>query len=141
MAESGSASIEIEAEPDQILDVVTDIESYPDWMPAFKEAKVIERDQDGRPKTAEFVVDARLKTLHYTLAYEYSDDGISWQKTDGDVKEIKGSYTFEPTGDDTLVTYAYEIDPGFSVPGFLMRQGVKMMVSSALNDLKKRAES
>jgi ribosome-associated toxin RatA of RatAB toxin-antitoxin module len=141
MAESGTASIEIDADPDRILDVVTDIDSYPDWMPAFKEAKVIERDDSGRPKTAEFVVDARLKTLHYKLAYDYPQNGISWEKTEGDVKQIKGSYSFEPTGEDTLVTYSYEIDPGFSVPGFLMRQGVKMMVSSALNDLKKRAES
>jgi ribosome-associated toxin RatA of RatAB toxin-antitoxin module len=141
MAESGTASIEIGADPDRILDVVTDIDSYPDWMPAFKEARVTERDDGGRPKAAEFVVDARIKTLHYTLSYDYPNNGISWKKTEGDVKEIKGSYTFEPTGEDTLVTYSYEIDPGFSVPGFLMRQGVKMMVSSALNDLKKRAES
>lgn len=141
MAESGTASIEIEAQPDEILGVVTDIESYPDWMPAFKEARILETDDQGRPASAEFVVDARIRTLHYTLEYDYGENRISWKKSDGDVKEIKGSYTFEPADSVTTVTYEYEIDPGFPVPGFLVKQGVKMMVSSALNDLKQRAES
>jgi ribosome-associated toxin RatA of RatAB toxin-antitoxin module len=141
MADTGEASIEINAEPEEILGVVTDIEAYPDWMGAFKDARIIETDEEGRPRLAEFVVDARIRTLHYTLEYEYPDNGISWHNTEGDVKEIKGSYTFEPAGDKTKVTYSYEIDPGFSIPGFLRRQGVKMMVSSALNDLKRRTES
>lgn len=141
MAESGTASIEINAEPDEILAVVTDIEAYPDWMPAFKEARILETDDEGRPASAEFVVDARIRTLHYTLKYEYADNRVSWKKTDGDVKEIKGSYALEPNDSATTVTYEYEIDPGFPVPGFLVKQGVKMMVSSALNDLKKQAES
>ena len=32
------------------------------------------------------------------------------------------------------------IDPGFSVPGFLKRQGEKQIVKGALEDLKKRVE-
>jgi hypothetical protein len=59
---------------------------------------------------------------------------------DGDVKQIKGSYELEPQGESTKVTYTYEIDAGFPIPGFLRKQGVKMMVSGALNDLRKRAE-
>lgn len=141
MADTGEASIEINADADEIIDVVTDIEAYPDWMPAFKEARVVERDDEGRPHLAEFVVDARIKTVHYTLEYDYPENGIAWENIEGDVKQIKGSYTFESSGDKTKVTYAYEIDAGFAVPGFLRRQGVKMMVSGALNDLKRRAES
>lgn len=140
MADTGSASIEINADVDRILGVVTDVEAYPDWQPAFKTAKVLERDSEGRPAKAEFEVDAMIKTIHYTLEYSYPPNGISWSMVDGDVKQIKGSYELEPQGESTSVTYTYEIDAGFPIPGFLRKQGVKMMVSGALNDLRKRAE-
>ena len=141
MSDKGKESIDISAPPEKILEVVTNIDSYPDWMSAFKLAKVLERDPEGRPTRAEFEVDARIKQIHYVLEYTYSSNGISWNSVDGDVKEIAGSYTLEPSGDTTLVTYEYSIDPGFPIPGFLRKQGVRMMVDSALKDLKRRAES
>lgn len=141
MADTGSASIDIEADVNRIVEVVTDIEAYPDWQSAFRKAVVLERDSSGRPAKAEFEVDAMIKTIHYTLEYSYPPNAIAWSLLEGDVKQIKGSYGFEPEGDSTKVTYTYEIDAGFPIPGFLRKQGVKMMVSGALNDLRKRAES
>lgn len=141
MSDKGKESIDISAPPEKILEVVTDIDSYPEWMSAFKLAQVLERDAEGRPTRAEFEVDARIKQIHYVLEYSYPSNGISWNSVDGDVKEIAGSYTLEPSGDTTHVTYEYSIDPGFPIPGFLRKQGVKMMVDSALKDLKRRAES
>lgn len=141
MSDKGSESILIKAPPEKILEVVAAIESYPEWMPAFKLAEVRERDSEGRPSKAEFEVDARIKQLQYVLEYTYTDAGLSWRSISGDVKEIVGSYSLEPSGDATKVTYEYSIDPGFPIPGFLRRQGVKMMVDSALKDLKSRAES
>ncbi|MGH2811484.1 MAG: SRPBCC family protein [Actinomycetota bacterium] len=141
MAETGSASIDIDGSPDEIIDAVTDIEAYPDWAPAFKYAKVLEEDGEGRPVRAEFEVDARIKVVRYTLAYSYTPNKISWNLVEGDPKEITGSYTLEPKDGATEVTYEYSIDAGFPVPGFLKKQGVKIMVSSALNDLKRRVES
>jgi ribosome-associated toxin RatA of RatAB toxin-antitoxin module len=141
MADTGTESIEIKASPERILDVVTDIEAYPDWMGAFESAEVLEYDGDGRPHQATFEVDARIKRVTYVLQYSYPKNGIAWENISGDVKEIKGSYILEPAGDSTKVTYSYSIDPGFPVPGFLRRQAVKMMVNSALHDLRKRAES
>lgn len=141
MAETGSPSIDIEASPERIMEVILDLPSYPDWQSAFKKAVVLEEDDEGRAKRAEFEVDARIKTVHYILEYTYGENRVGWEKVDGDVKDIKGSYTLEPQGSSTKVTYDYSIDPGFPVPGFLRKQGVRMMVTSALNDLKARAES
>lgn len=141
MSDKGSESIVIEATPEKILEVVMGIETYPDWMPAFKLAEVQERDSEGRPSKAEFEVDARIKQIHYVLEYSYTTNGVSWRNVSGDVKEIVGSYTLDAAGDSTTVTYEYSIDPGFPIPGFLRRQGVRMMVDSALKDLKRRAES
>ncbi|MGH2768166.1 MAG: SRPBCC family protein [Actinomycetota bacterium] len=141
MAEEGSGSIEIRASPERIMGAITDIEAYPSWMSPFKKALVLERDEQGRPAKAEFAVDARLSVLNYTLAYRYLDDGIAWDSVAGDVKQIAGSYSLEGREASTNVTYSYLIDPGFPVPGFIMRKAVKALVSAALEDLKKRVES
>jgi ribosome-associated toxin RatA of RatAB toxin-antitoxin module len=140
--ESGSESIEIKATPERILDVVTDIDAYPKWNDEFKEAKVLDRESAGRPSRASFVLDAKIKTVRYNLAYTYPGTGVAWEsEAGGDVKLIKGSYQFDQTGEMTNVTYNFEIDPGFPVPAFIRRQAVKVIVSRALNGLKARAES
>ncbi len=141
MAEKGKATTQIDAPPSKILAVVADVEDMPRRLSAFHRAQVLERDSEGRPLKAEFELDARLKVLEYTLAYTWSDSKVEWKSVAGDVKDISGSYTLEESGGSTKVTYEYSIDPGFAVPGFMMRQGVKVMVSTALNDLKKTAEA
>ncbi|MCA1841028.1 MAG: SRPBCC family protein [Actinomycetota bacterium] len=141
MADTGTRSIEIFATPQRILEVVQDVEAYPTWMDAFKKADVIAKDDQGRPQRASFAVDARIKTIDYTLEYSYGENRISWKKVGGDVKEITGSYALEGREASTLVSYEYSIDPGFPVPGFLRKQGVNMMVNAALDSLKERAES
>ena len=141
-AESGSETIEIKASPERILQVVSDVDSYPKWMDEFKEATILERDEQGRPTRASFVLDAKIKTVRYVLKYSYPGDGVAWESEEGgDVRLIKGSYTLSPSGDVTTVIYQFEIDPGFPVPSFIRRQAVKMIVSRALGGLKSRVES
>lgn len=90
-----------------------------------------------------FEVDAKIKTLRYTLAYDYAGapQTFSWSLVEGDVKELSGAYSFDEFEDLTEVSYELTLDPGFRVPGILKRQAEKLIVSTALNDLKKRVES
>lgn len=141
MGETGTAEIDIEAKPKEILEVICDVESYPEWMSAFKKAVLLESDDKGRPLKAEFEVDALVKTVNYVLAYKYPRNGVSWEKIDGNVREIKGEYVLKAQGPMTKVTYSYDIDPGFPVPGFLKRRAIGLMVGAALGDLKDRCES
>lgn len=142
MADMIKDSIDIKASADDIFAVAIDFDTYPEWNPAIKRVEVKERDESGRPSRVWFEVDARLKTVTYTLAYDYSNapTSFSWNLVDGDVKELRGSYTFEDYGGDTETTYEMAIDPGFKVPGILKRQAEKQIVKSALEDLKKRVE-
>ena len=140
-AESGSESIEIKASPERILQVVSDVDSYPKWMDEFKEATILERDEQGRPTRASFVLDAKIKTVRYVLTYTYPPDGVAWESEEGgDVKLIKGSYTLSPSGDATTVTCEFQMDPGFPVPSFILRRRVKMIVARTLDELKSRVE-
>lgn len=139
---TGSASIAINAPAQKVMDVVMDINAYPDWIKEMKQATVQETDGAGRPARASFVVDAKVKKVRYDLLYSYSPDTISWHSAEGaDVSEISGSYQLKDAGGKTHVAYSYSIDPGFAMPGPLRSQAVKLIVSIALKGLKKRVES
>lgn len=143
MAESGSASIDIEASVEELFDIVTDMESYPDWVKGMQEIEILERDGDGHPARVRQQIDAGIKILSYVLAYSYDPPGrVSWvSEPGGDVKHIEGSYSFEVNDDGTTqVTYELTIDPGFPAPGFMVRKAAKSIMNTALDGLKARAE-
>ena len=143
MADSVSDTIDVKATTDQIFEVATDFEAYPEWNANIKSVEVRERDDEGRATHVWYEVDAKIKKLKYTLEYDYSDapEAFSWKLVEGDVKELHGSYRFDEFDDVTEVQYETAIDPGFKVPGMLKRQAEKQIVKGALEDLKKRVES
>ena len=142
MAERVKDSIDIKATAEEILEVATDFESYPDWNPNIKKIEIKETDEDGWPTQVWYEVDAKVKTIKYTLEYDYSNapESFSWDLLEGDVKSLSGSYSFDEFDDVTDVTYELAIDPGCPIPGFMKRQAEKQIMSSALKDLKKRVE-
>jgi uncharacterized membrane protein len=143
MAEKVKDTIDVAATVDEIFEVAVDFAAYPEWNANIKQVEVKETDEDGRATSVWFEVDAKVKVVAYTLAYDYSDapTSFSWDLVDGDVKELSGSYSFDEFDDVTEVTYETAIDPGFPLPGFLKRQAEKQIVKGALDDLKKRVES
>ena len=143
MADKVADNIDIEASAEEVFAVATDFAAYPDWNANIKRVEVKETDDEGRATTVWFEVDAKVKTVTYTLAYDYSDapEAFSWDLVDGDVKALSGSYRFDEFDDVTEVQYETSLDPGFPIPGFLKRQGEKAIVKGALADLKKRVES
>ncbi len=50
MATSDSREVTIEATPEEILDVIADVESTPTWSPQYQSAEVLEAYDNGRPK-------------------------------------------------------------------------------------------
>lgn len=143
MADSVSDSIDIAASAGEIFAVATDLEKYPEWNANIKKVEVKESDGEGRPTKVWMQVDAKIKTVSYTLAYDYSEapESFSWDLIDGDVKELSGSYVFDEFDDVTEVRYETRVDPGFPMPGMIKRQAQKQIVKGALQDLKKRVES
>ncbi len=143
MAEKVSDSIDIEATAQEIFEVATDFEAYPEWNANIKKVEIQKTDAKGRPTEVWFEVDAKVKKVQYTLKYSYAGapKRFSWKLLDGDIKELSGSYSFDEFEDVTDVSYETSIDPGFKVPAMLKRQGERQLVRAALHDLKKRVES
>ncbi|MGH2817889.1 MAG: SRPBCC family protein [Actinomycetota bacterium] len=143
MAERVQDNIDIEAAAEEIFEVASDFESYPDWNSNIKRVEVKETDGEGRATKVFYEVDAKVRVITYTLQYDYSNapESFSWELLDGDPKELSGTYSFDEFEDVTEVTYETAIDPGFPMPGFLRKQAQRQIMKGALADLKKRVES
>lgn len=144
MAVEGTVQrVEVSTEPQHVYDVALDLEAYPEWAGGVKSVSITEEDEYGRPSTVDFVVDAMIKEISYTLNYDYDyDNGFAWSAIPNeDLISLEGRYEFNGLdGGGTEVVYALKVEPKFSVPGFLRRQAEKQIVGTALRGLKKRAE-
>ena len=144
MPEHAEGTTEVVASPAEVMAVIGDFESYPDWVGNLEDVRVLARDKRGRGTRVAFRLRTPVLTAAYTLAYGYAarDAGVSWTYVEGTLEDLSGSYTLEPTGDDTtLVTYRLDVELGMPLPGLVKRQAAKQIVRSALSDLKRRVES
>ena len=143
MADQASSNIVINAPTEDVLAVIADIASYPEWTGQIKSAEVLESDAEGRPQQARFVMDAGVLKDEYTLAYDWTDAGVSWQLIGKSTvqKSQVGSYTLADKGGSTEVTYRLAVDIAMPMLGMFKRKAEKMIMDSALKELKKRVES
>jgi len=143
VADQASSNIVINAPCDKVLDVIADIESYPEWTGQIKSAEVLEAGADGKPKQAKFVMDAGVLKDEYTLEYDWNDAGVSWHLVGKSTvqKSQVGSYSLADKGDSTEVTYKLAVDIAMPMLGMFKRKAEKMIMDSALKELKKRVES
>jgi ribosome-associated toxin RatA of RatAB toxin-antitoxin module len=142
MADQASSSITVGASPAEVMAVIADFAKYPEWAGFIKTAEVLSTGPDGRADKARFVVDAGVMKADYTLRYTYDDDTrVSWTLEAGTLKENTGSYTLVPKDGATEVTYELTIDAGIPMLGMFKRKAEKVVMDTALKELKKRVEA
>ena len=135
--------IEIAGSPRACFDAITDYDSFPDWHRAVKDVEVLSRDESGRGKEVAFEIDAKLRTVRYTLDYSYEEPHlVSWDYVDGDPRDVDGELVLEDGGDGmTLATYSLRIDPGVWLPGPVVSLLNEQVMQGALVDIKRRVEA
>jgi ribosome-associated toxin RatA of RatAB toxin-antitoxin module len=146
MADRTESSIVIDASPGDVLDVIADFESYPEWAGDVKQVRVLSEEGDGWADQVEFTLDAGAIKDTYVLDYDWDvvEDGtgvVSWALISATVlKTMNGSYTLAAEGDRTRVTYRLTVDVKIPMIGLLKRKAEKVIVDTALKGLKKRVE-
>jgi uncharacterized membrane protein len=128
--------------PQECFDALLAYDSFPDWQRAVKSAEVLTTDGDGRGKDVSFEIDAKVKTINYTLRYSYeAPHRISWDYVEGDIKDVDGEMVLEDMGDGTtLVTYSLALDPGVWLPGPIQKVLRDQVMKGSVEDLKQRVE-
>ena len=142
MAEQSTQSIVIDAPAADVMAVIADFPSYPQWVAAAKKVEVEETGDDGRARRVHFVLDAGAVKDDYVLEYEWDGDRrVTWHLVKGQMqKRQEGSYTLDETDGRTEVTYRITIDLSIPMLGMIKRKAEKVILDTALKELKKRVE-
>ncbi|CQD13933.1 SRPBCC family protein [Mycolicibacterium senegalense] len=139
MATSDSREVVIEATPQEILDVVADVEATPNWSPQYQRAEILESYDDGRPKQVKMTVKAAGLTDEQVIEYTWSENKVSWTLVSaGQLKAQDASYTLTPDGDKTKVRFDITIDLSVPLPGFILKRTMKGGVETATEGLRKQ---
>lgn len=142
MTVSDAREIVIEATSDEIMSVLTDAESLPEWSDVHLTSEVLDRDGKGRPTRTKMKVKTVGITDEQVLDYTWHDDGLSWTLVSAKQQRSQdGRYTLTPDGDATRLRFELTIDPLVPLPGFLLKRATKGVMSTATDGLRKRVLS
>lgn len=133
----------VSASPDEVMDVIVDLASYPEWADGVKRVDVHETDDEGRPVEATFEVDAQVQRVTYRLRYTHEVNRLSWRLIDSNVlTQLDGIYDLQDRGGGTTeVEYIIEADISIPMPGFIKKRAAKVILNTGLRGLKRRVES
>ncbi|MFJ6196296.1 SRPBCC family protein [Micromonospora sp. NPDC092111] len=146
MADSSTQSIVVGASPDRVAAVICDFASYPEWTEAVRRVEVVEEYEDGYASQVRFTIDAGVMADEYVLAYEYAEDlsRVEWHLVAPSKmqKSQRGAYDIVGNPDGTCtVTYTLEVELSVGMLGMFRRKAEKMIMDTALKQLKRRVEA
>jgi ribosome-associated toxin RatA of RatAB toxin-antitoxin module len=143
MATSDSRDVVIEATPEEILDVIADVEDTPTWSPQYQKAVVLSRHPDGRPNQVEMTVKAAGITDVMVIEYTWTDSSVQWTLVkSGQLKQQDAGYTLTPVAskdsEKTQVRFDMKIDLSIPMPGFILKRTLKGGLETATDGLRKQ---
>jgi hypothetical protein len=139
MAVTDTREVVIEATPDEIMDVLFDLESLTEWSSFHRKVEILERDKEGHPSKSRQTVKIVGVSDEQVLDYFVHDDGVGWTlESSKQQRAQEGHYTLTPEGDSTRVRFELTVDLAVPVPGFLVKRGAKGLMDTATKGLRQR---
>ncbi|MBI2566400.1 MAG: SRPBCC family protein [Candidatus Schekmanbacteria bacterium] len=136
-----SQTLRYRALPHEVYQVVADFDRYPEFMSDHQAAQIIAR--------SDRIVEVRF-TIVIVKAFDFEvvhtmDPGrsIDWVHRKGPFKHCEGGWHFAPSADglETDVRYRIAVDPGFFIPGFIVKSLIEGTLPRTLNTFKGRVEA
>lgn len=144
VADRTSSDITINAGKPEIMAVIADFPSYPEWAEGIKSAEVVSVAEDGRAAEVRFRLEAGPIKDHYSLLYDWhGDDQVDWRlgESGSVLSGMTGTYRLTERGEGTThVSYDLAVDMKVPMLGMLKRRGEKIIIDAALKGLKRRLE-
>jgi uncharacterized membrane protein len=143
MPDLSTQSIVVDAPAAEVMAVIADFPAYPTWVSAAKQVEVLETGPDGRARRVHFVLDAGAVKDDYVLDYTWDGDRrVDWTLVRGQMqKKQDGCYVLAESAGSTTVTYTIAIDLTIPMLGLIKRKAEKVILDTALKELKKRVEA
>lgn len=152
--ETFRAITNINAQPDEIMEVLLDLEKVPEWIPDITHSRLLEGKRKGKG----------IVYVQYNLPWPISDRDVVFEhqfKRDADtlwlcseiergylnkkeeytrVESLKGFWKLVDLGNSTLATYQLHSDPGGKLPAWLVNWKITEAPYKTLRNLRKRVE-
>jgi ribosome-associated toxin RatA of RatAB toxin-antitoxin module len=139
MAVSDSREVVIEATPEEILDVLADVEATPEWSSQQQAVEIVESGEDGRPRRVKMKVKTAGISDEQVVDYTWTDNSASWTLVSaGQLRSQDAKYTLTPEGDKTKVRFELTVDPSVPLPGFILKRAIKGAMETATDGLRKQ---
>jgi hypothetical protein len=136
-------SVVIAAQPAEVMAVIGDFATYPQWADSVMSCEVLSRHRDGQADQVRFVIDAGMIRDDYVLAYTWHPGGLraDWSLVSSQVQRSQeGSYALVPQGRTTEVTYTLAVDVTVPLIAVFKRRAEQAIMDIALKSLKGRVE-
>ena len=143
MADRTESSITIEAVPADVMAVIADFPAYPEWTGAVKDVEIRAHASNGRAKQVWFRLDAGAIKDSYVLEYHWSGNReVRWTLVEAEhiLTAMDGTYALAKVGETTEVTYSLAVGVRIPMLGLIKRKAEKVIIDTALKELKKRVE-
>jgi len=148
MSDQTRADAVMAASVDEVMAVVSDLETYPEWARGVSGVEVLDTFDDGRPRQARFEVSTGPVKGSYTIEYVFDDATkkqpvarMAWTLVESSLlKALDGEYLVTPEGEGCRVEYRLSMVPSFALIGPLRRKAEQQLVGTAVDDLKRRVE-
>jgi ribosome-associated toxin RatA of RatAB toxin-antitoxin module len=136
--------------PEQVWAVLTDFESWPDFMPHLTASEITQRERRRQWVKQDFRI--LMTSMRHTTIYELDPvrGKLSWEldlEREHDIAGSQGSWELAPADDgrSTLVRYASQLDSGRHVPAFVERmlfeRSIDELFASLRAELARRTKS
>ncbi|HEY9776935.1 MAG TPA: SRPBCC family protein [Planktothrix sp.] len=140
-----SGTILINEPPDRVWPImVNPFEFKGTISPRMKEVEVVVDKQDLSVLKVTLDMSFFYPNFTYVVESKYENgQRIEFHRVGGVLKDFKGSWDMSPIdgGKKTELTYSMYIDPGFCVPQWIMREGVKGELPRTLKGLRERVQA
>jgi len=123
--------------------VIADFPAYPTWAEGIKAAEVLSAGTGGRAEQVRFRLEAGPMRDTYALAYTWDgDEAVSWDMSEPGkmISSMSGAYRLVDRDGGTEVTYELAVEASLLRIAIMKRKTEKMIVDTALKNLKHRVE-
>jgi coenzyme Q-binding protein COQ10 len=135
-----SISVVFDAPIEKCFEIISDYESYPEFLPEVKKIKVA--NKRGSECDVQYEADLGLKVIKYTVHMtEVKPTKVSWTFIEGEfMKDNRGGWDLVADGDKTKGTYNIEVSVGPFVPKSILDTLVKTQLPKLMENFKGRIE-
>ncbi|MEK9149996.1 MAG: SRPBCC family protein [Candidatus Desantisbacteria bacterium] len=136
-------TIYIKAKRDRVFSVVSDFEAWPEFIPTYKEVKVIERKGDKIVIERKGSVGGR-EVLWKSEAELFPSERISSRQVIGPIPDMEIEWLFEDAGEGTRIrlihsfSYKKPLLIGWVIGRLIVKNVVKGMAQKTLEAIKKK---